>query len=138
MKRAVLLFALLLLAAGYVFLQTTTPAPKFAAWMPGGAMLYLETPDFARLVRDWDGSKVKADWLASANFDVFSRSNLYTKLAGVYQEYGEAAGFAPDLKGVMGAEVNTFLKSDKAAQAERNRFVPEWSYFQQRAEESPT
>jgi len=29
-------------------------------------------------------------------------------------------------------------KSDKAAQAERNRFVPEWSYFQQRAEESPT
>jgi len=27
-------------------------------------------------------------------------------------------------------------KADKAAQAERNRFVPEWKYFQQRAEES--
>lgn len=26
-------------------------------------------------------------------------------------------------------------KQDKAAQAERNRFVPDWSYFQQRAEE---
>ncbi len=28
------------------------------------------------------------------------------------------------------------LKADRAAQAERNRFVPDWSYFQQRAEES--
>ncbi len=27
-------------------------------------------------------------------------------------------------------------KADRAAQAERNRFIPEWSYFQQRAEES--
>jgi len=27
-------------------------------------------------------------------------------------------------------------KADRAAQAERNRFVPDWSYFQQRAEES--
>jgi len=27
-------------------------------------------------------------------------------------------------------------KTDKAAQAERSRFIPEWSYFQQRAEES--
>jgi hypothetical protein len=26
-------------------------------------------------------------------------------------------------------------KADRAAQAERNRFVPDWSYFQQRAEE---
>lgn len=29
-------------------------------------------------------------------------------------------------------------KQGKAAQAERNRFVPDWSYFQQRAEESAT
>lgn len=28
-------------------------------------------------------------------------------------------------------------KADKTAQAERNRFVPEWNYFQQRSEESP-
>ena len=26
-------------------------------------------------------------------------------------------------------------KADKAARAERNRFIPEWSYFQQRSEE---
>src|SRR5271165_3354736 len=29
-------------------------------------------------------------------------------------------------------------QADKAAQAERNRFIPDWSYFQQRADESET
>ena len=101
MKRALLLAALLLSAAGYVFLQTTAPAPKLATLMPSGALLYLEAPDFGRLLRDWDASKVKADWLGSENYDVFSRSNLFTKLAEVYGQYGEAAGFAPGLKGIV-------------------------------------
>jgi hypothetical protein len=59
MKRALLLAALLLSATGLLFLQTTPPAAKLAAFMPGGALLYLESPDFGRLLRDWDASKVK-------------------------------------------------------------------------------
>jgi hypothetical protein len=102
MKIAVLLAALLLCTAGFVFLQTAPPpAPKLAAMMPGGALLYLEAPDFGRLLRDWDTSKVKADWLESANYEVFSRSNLFTKLDEVYSQYGEASGFLPDLKSVI-------------------------------------
>jgi hypothetical protein len=100
MKIAVLT-ALLLCTAGLVFLQTTPPAPKLATIMPSGALLYLEAPDFGRLLRDWDTSKVKADWLESANYEVFSRSNLSTKLQEVYSQYGEAAGFLPDLKSVI-------------------------------------
>lgn len=100
MKRAALVSALLLLGAGYAFLQTHSPARNLAAAMPGGALLYLETPDFGRLLRDWDASKVKADWLESANYEVFSRSNLFAKLSDVYKEYSEAAGFAPDLQGI--------------------------------------
>jgi hypothetical protein len=91
---------LLLLAAGYAFLQTRSPAPNLAAVMPGGALLYLETPDFGHLLRDWDASKVKADWLESANYEVFSRSNLFAKLSDVYKEYSEAAGFVADLQGI--------------------------------------
>jgi hypothetical protein len=68
--------------------------------MPSGALLYLEAPDFGRLLRDWDTSKIKADWLESANYEVFSRSNLFNKLQGVYNEYGVAAGFVPGLKSV--------------------------------------
>jgi hypothetical protein len=102
MKIAVLVTALLLFFAGFVFLQMAPPAsPKLAALMPTGALLYLEAPDFGRLVREWDASKVKADWLESANYEVFSRSNLFTKLAEVYNQYGEAAGVLPGLKGVI-------------------------------------
>jgi hypothetical protein len=101
MKRALLLAALLVSAAGYVFLQTTAPAPQLATLMPRGALLYLEAPDFGRLLRDWDESKVKADWLDSGNYAVFSRSNLFTKLEEVYGQYGEAAGFVPGLQSIV-------------------------------------
>ena len=69
--------------------------------MPGGALIYLESSNFGGLLRDWDDSKVKADWLESANYEVFSRSNLFTKLNEVYGQYGEAAGFLPDVKSMV-------------------------------------
>jgi hypothetical protein len=102
MKRAVLSTALLLSAAGFVFLQTTSPVPKLATLMPSDALLYMESPDFGRLLRDWDTSKDKAAWLRSDNYAVFSRSNLFTKLQEVYDQYGEATGFQPSLKSVAG------------------------------------
>jgi hypothetical protein len=101
MKRVVLFAVLLLSAAGLVFLQTASPTPKLATLMPSGALLYLGAPDFGRLLRDWDSSQVKADWLESANYAVFSRSNLFRKLHDVYGEYGEASGFRPGIKGVV-------------------------------------
>ena len=101
MKRALLLIALLLAAAGYVFLQTTRPAQKTASLMPGGALLYLEAPDFGRLLREWDSSQVKTAWLESANYEVFAQSNLFSKLQEVYGQYAAAAGFAPELKSVL-------------------------------------
>jgi len=97
MKRALLIIGLLLCAAAYVFLQTAPASPNLATLMPSGALLYVEAPDFSRLLRDWNTSQVKTDWLRSANYDVFSRSNLFTKLQGVYTEYGDAVGFLPDL-----------------------------------------
>jgi hypothetical protein len=102
MKRAVLLLALLLSAAGYVFLQTPAPRTDLAALMPGGALLYLEARDFEKLLREWDQSKLKAGWLSSDNYEQFSRSNLLQKLEGVYREYGAAAGFLPGLSGLHG------------------------------------
>jgi hypothetical protein len=102
MKKLVLLPLPLLALAAYALFQTTEPAPPLAGFMPSGALLYLESPDFGRLLRDWDSSRVKSEWLESANYAVFSRSNLFTKLSEVYGQYGEAAGFLPDLKGAIG------------------------------------
>jgi len=101
MKRVFIAAALLLAGAGYLYMQTTVPAPPLAARMPGGALLYLEAPDFGQTLRDWDGSAVKSAWLASANYATFSRSNLFLKLQEVYGQYGAAAGFEPGLKSVI-------------------------------------
>ena len=97
MKRALLIIALLCCAAAYVFLQTVPSTRNLATLMPSGALLYLEAPDFGRILRDWNSSQTKAGWLASQNYAAFSRSNLFTKLHDVYSEYGNAAGFTPDL-----------------------------------------
>jgi len=99
-KRIALLSTLLLCAAGYVFLQTRPPALELAKVMPSGALLYAEAPNFGSLLRDWDRSKRKVDWLNSANYSEFSRSGLFIKLSEVFGQYGEAAGFLPDLKSI--------------------------------------
>ena len=101
MKRIFIAAALLLAGAGYLYMQTTAPAPPLAARMPGGALLYLEAPNFGQTLRDWDGSAVKSAWLNSANYAAFSRSNLFLKLQEVYGQYGAAAGFEPGLKSVL-------------------------------------
>jgi hypothetical protein len=101
MKRAVLFSVLPLCVAAYAFFQTAPPAPRLAALMPSGALLCLEAQNFGNLARVWDTSQVKADWLKSDSYSVFSRSNLFTKLQDVYGQYGEAAEFLPGLKGVM-------------------------------------
>jgi len=101
MKKIAMLSALLAAFAGFVCLQTVTPQADLATYMPAGALLYLQSPDFGRLLRDWNASQVKTDWLASANYEVFSRSNLFTKLKDVYDQYGAAAGFAPDLQNIV-------------------------------------
>jgi hypothetical protein len=100
-KRIILFSVPLLLAAAYAFFQAATPAPRPAAFMPGGALLCLEAQNFGNLVHDWDASPVKTAWLKSDNYSVFSRSNLFTKLEEVYGQYGTAAGFLPGLKGIM-------------------------------------
>ena len=99
-KRIALLSALLLCAAGYVFLQTRPAALELASVMPSGALLYAEAPNFGGVFRDWDASALKADWLKSANYSEFSRSSLFIKLSEVLNQYGGAAGFLPDLKSI--------------------------------------
>ncbi len=70
---------------------------SLAAFMPTGSLLYLESPDFAALVRDWNSSKEKQKWLASDNYQVFSRSRLFLRLREAQQQFAVAAGAPPDM-----------------------------------------
>jgi hypothetical protein len=70
---------------------------SLAAFMPTGPLLYLESPDLAALVRDWNSSKEKQKWLASDNYQVFSRSRLLLRLREAQQQFAVAAGAPPDM-----------------------------------------
>jgi hypothetical protein len=73
------------------------PSSSLAAFMPTGSLLYLESPDFAALVHDWNSSKEKQSWLASDNYQVFSRSRLFLRLQEAQQQFAVAAGAPPDM-----------------------------------------
>ena len=64
-------------------------------------MIYLESKNFHSQLNEWNQSALKRTWLASANYQVFSQSNLFQKLGGAYQEYGTVAGFLPGLPGAL-------------------------------------
>ncbi len=76
-------------------LAQQAPAP-LASLFPAGAMLYLEAKDASALVKDWDSSAEKTSWLASANYEGFSRSHLYLRLADAQTEFAQAAGVPAD------------------------------------------
>ncbi|MGE5571276.1 MAG: hypothetical protein ACM3S5_19765 [Rhodospirillales bacterium] len=96
MKRRIALPLALVVGAVWALVQA--PAPRsLAGYIPAGPLLVLEARDFAALLRDWNGSAEKKLWLASANFEVFSRSRLYQRLADAHKEFAAAAGFPPDM-----------------------------------------
>lgn len=80
---------------------------SLAAFMPTGSLLFIESPDFAPLVHDRENSKEKQKWLASDNYQVFSRSRLFLRLQEAQRQFAVAAGALPDmalLDAVAGAQ----------------------------------
>jgi hypothetical protein len=75
----------------------TPPSSSLAAFMPTGSLLFLESPDFATLVHDWNNSKEKQKWLESDNYQVFSRSRLFLRLEEAQRQFAVAAGAPPDM-----------------------------------------
>ncbi len=86
-----------LIAAGLGYWAIAQPAPApLATLIPSGALLFLEAKDFGTLLADWNGSAEKRVWLASANYQAFSRSSLFIKLERAQTEFATAAGVPPD------------------------------------------
>lgn len=70
---------------------------SLARYAPSGALLYLEAKDFSQMVSAWNSSQEKAQWLSSADYQVFSRSRLFSRLQQAGQEFTAAAGLPPDM-----------------------------------------
>lgn len=73
------------------------PQPALSSYIPAGALLYLEAKDFSSLLGDWNSSPQKAQWITSANYEVFSRSRLFLRLKGAGDQFATAAGLPPDM-----------------------------------------
>lgn len=98
MKRNVVIAAAAIAAGVAVLLPQALQTPKaLAELFPASPLLYLEAKNFAGLVSDWNASKVKAEWLASADYNVFSKSRLFLRLSDAQTEFAAAAGLSPDM-----------------------------------------
>jgi hypothetical protein len=97
MRRLLLLSPIAAALALTIFWALAQPAPQpMPSLFPAGALLYLEAKDFGALLADWNGSAEKQAWLASANYDAFSRSELFLKLSDAQTQFATAAGVPPD------------------------------------------
>ncbi len=107
--------AFILLAAGLAsaaIYQAAAPRPSattptMAAMLPQGALLTIESPDFASLLQTWNRSPEQKSWLASDNYSVFSNSRLFGRLNDAREEFEAAAKSSPNAN----ADINgDFLK----------------------------
>ena len=86
---------------------TSTASQQLAGWLPQGALLTIESRDFAGLLKRWNDSPEKSAWLKSDNFSVFSRSRLFGRLGDAQNEFAQSAGLPPDtafLNEIAGSE----------------------------------
>jgi hypothetical protein len=97
MRRLLLLSPIAAGLALTIFWALAQPAPQpMPNLFPAGALLYLEAKDFGAVLADWNGSAEKQAWLGSANYDAFSRSELFLKLGDAQTQFASAAGVPPD------------------------------------------
>jgi hypothetical protein len=67
-----------------------------AAMLPQGALLTIESPDFAALLHQWNASPEQKSWLASDNYSVFSNSRLFGRLNDARAEFEAVAKSSPN------------------------------------------
>jgi hypothetical protein len=104
MKRsrvAFVVLALLILCGGALyaaFYSNASPtATPLASYAPSGALLAIESPDFASVLSSWTSSPEKQRWLASDNYAGFSRSRLFSRLQQAQDEFATTTGLPPDI-----------------------------------------
>jgi hypothetical protein len=84
---------------GWTFFRPqATPSHALDMVMPEGALLYIEARDFSGLLKDWNASPERAEWLKSDDYRVFSNSGLFLRLGQASDQFAAAAGLPPNMK----------------------------------------
>ncbi len=99
MKHPILFFLIAVACMGMTWgaYRVVSPGERaLSHYVPSGALLYLQAKDFSALLTDWDKSAEKQNWLKGSNYEVFSRSRLFLRLADASAEFSSAAGLPAD------------------------------------------
>jgi hypothetical protein len=99
MKIKGLIVLSILLIVGVIVWAKVSSDEKFslAKDLPNGALVYLQTDDLPQLIKLWDESKLKEDYLESQNFKEFQNSHLGIKLAERFVDFQTSIGFTLEL-----------------------------------------
>jgi hypothetical protein len=120
--------------------------PSLTAYVPQDALLSIESPDFAALLKRWSNSAESKSWLTSDNYSVFQNSRLFSRLSDAQEQFAATAGVPagiPLLSQVAGTQ-SVFAWYDvgnleflyithmSAGQANRTALLQSRSSFQRR------
>ena len=106
-QRLLTLGLLILCAMGVIawslFRPQAGPKHSLDQMMPQGSLLYIEARDFSGLLKDWNGSPERAQWIKSDDYRVFSNSRLFLRLGQASDQFAAAAGLPPNMKFLVDA-----------------------------------
>jgi hypothetical protein len=101
-KRSLAFALFALCASGLIgwglFQSQPAPTHPLDQITPEGALLYIEAKDFSALLKDWNSSSERAQWLKSDDYRVFSNSRLFLRLGQASDQFAAAAGLPPNMQ----------------------------------------
>lgn len=96
---------LIICAALFVYSRTRSNKTAFgqAEDFPRGAFVYAQFKDLPELIKQWDQSRLKQQYLDSANYKEFQHHHVALKLIDRWEEFNSALGFPLDAAAISGA-----------------------------------
>ena len=105
--RPLSIMALVLIICVGLFVYATTRSNKHAFSLaedfPRGALVYAQFGDLPALIKQWDQSRLKQQYLDSTNYKQFQHRHLALKLIERWEEFNNALGFPLDTMAISGA-----------------------------------
>jgi hypothetical protein len=78
-------------------------AYSLAEDLPRGALVYAQFQDLPALIKQWDQSRLKQQYLNSTSYQQFQHRHLALKLVQRWEEFNDALGFQLDTAALSGA-----------------------------------
>jgi hypothetical protein len=102
---AIITLVLFISVGLFVYARTRSAKSAFslAESFPRGALVYAQFENLPGLIKQWDQSNLKQQYLNSANYKQFQHGHLALKLIERWEEFNFALGFPLDTTAISGA-----------------------------------